>query len=209
MDVFIGIDPSLNSTGLAFLYYENKEQVKEYYVIVKPNKLTKKEKEASEKYLYFDYVLYEKEDLKGYENNNHKHEKYKTLNFIRSLEKIIDTIRDNVSDSDNIHVVQEGISYGSTLRTKSVFDLAGFNYMLRYKLYKFCKDRNAELIIATPTEIKKYATGAGNCKKEAMVNVFKIFHPDFDLPKIDDIVDASFMASYARFLNMSERLIDE
>ena len=205
MDVFIGIDPSLNSTGLCILKYEGEEKISEYFAIVKPDKLNKKEQIAQDKYLFFDYWLYDKVDIKVYDNDNHKHEYFKTCNFILALDKILEVIKENVDfDNDSVYLLQEGISYGSTLRTKSVFDLAGLNYMIRDRVLHLLKNRFVEshYTIATPQNIKKYASGAGNCKKEVLVDLFKILYPNFDLPKIDDVCDAYFMASYARFLKI-------
>lgn len=204
MVVFMGVDPSINSSGICIQFWEDNLKVKEYFAIVKPDKLTKKEQKAHDAYLFFDYVLYEKHDLSKYEDN-HEHEHYKTLNMIAVLDKIIETVKDNVSDKNvEIYVVQEGVSYGSTLKTKSVFDLAGLNFMIRER---FLKDDRFHLTIATPSEIKKYSSGNGNCKKEVMIDLFKILYPDFDLPKLDDICDAYFMASYAKYLYDKEQTL--
>ena len=93
MNIYIGIDPSMNSTGLCIQFWEDKDTfVKEYFAIIKPGKLTKKEQLAQEKYLFFDYILFDKYDLKIYENN-HEHEYYKTMNMINTLDKIIETIK--------------------------------------------------------------------------------------------------------------------
>ena len=120
MVVFMGVDPSINSSGICIQFWEDNSKVKEYFAIVKPDKLTKKEQKAHDAYLFFDYVLYEKHDLSKYEDN-HEHEHFKTLNMIAVLDKIIETVKDNVSDKNvEIYVVQEGVSYGSTLKTKSV-----------------------------------------------------------------------------------------
>ena len=45
-DIFVGIDPSTNSTGVVVLTYNGDELINENYYIVKPDKLTKKEKES-------------------------------------------------------------------------------------------------------------------------------------------------------------------
>ena len=123
--------------------------------------------------------------------------------MIAVLDQIIYVIKDDINNVTDIHVVQEGISYGSTIRTKSVFDLAGLNFMIRDRLIKLSKSYiyNFNYTIATPAEIKKWSTGNGNCKKELMIDLFKQIYPDFNLPKIDDICDAYFMASYAKYLN--------
>ena len=201
-EYFIGIDQSLNSSGLCILTYENGKQKSEYFSIVKTAKLSKKEKIAVEGLDNFEYNLLEIVNLKDYENDNHLKEYYKTLNFISVLDKIFNIIKDHVkSKKSNIYIVQEGISYGSTLRTRSIFDLAGLNYMLRYKLLDFTKNfTNSKFWIIPPTEIKKFATGKGNANKELMVTTFKAIYPKFDLPKVDDISDAFFMAQYAKKL---------
>jgi Holliday junction resolvasome RuvABC endonuclease subunit len=119
--------------------------------------------------------------------------------------KIVDNIYNLIYDHINEYnveyaiIVQEGISYGSSIRTKSVFDLAGLNYMIRYKLLKLLNNNdNLQLIIGTPSEIKKWVTGSGNCNKEIMIEMFKSIYSDFDIPKVDDISDAYFMSLYAK-----------
>ena len=76
-----------------------------------------------------------------------------------------------------------------------MFDLAGLNYLLRNTFINsnICN----YFIIAAPSEIKKFATGKGNASKEMMVSMFSCIFPDLQLPKIDDICDAYFMANYA------------
>ena len=202
MDVFIGIDPSLNSSGICILKYDGDKKIKEYFGITKPNKLTKKEQEAQDKYLFFDYHIYTKKELKDIEDT-HVKEIEKTLNYLRNANTIIDIIRKNTVHEDNVYVVQEGISYGSSIRTKSVFDLAGLNYVLRLQLARLGQRRFNNGIYAAfipPTEIKKFATGSGNCKKEIICNQFKMLYPKFDLPKIDDVCDAYYMALYAKYM---------
>lgn len=194
MNIFIGIDPSMNSTGLVIQFYDGDTKIKENFYIIKPDKLTKKEKIAQEKYLYFDYIIYDKYDLKQFESN-HDHEYYKTLNMIKVVDNIYEIIRKYINEINNIYIVQEGISYGSSIRTKSVFDLAGLNYIIRYKLIN---NDNIHFIIATPSEIKKWITGSGNCNKEIIIEMFKSLYTDFDIPKIDDISDAYFMSLYAK-----------
>ena len=102
-----------------------------------------------------------------------------------------------VHGDDLVYIVQEGVSYGSSIRTKSIFDLAGLNYLLRMKFIKsLCNNMN--FTIATPSEIKKFTTGNGNCKKDQMIELFKALHPGFDLPKLDDIADSYWMANFAK-----------
>ena len=201
MEIFVGIDPSLNSTGICILFYEEDKLVKDMYYIIKPNKLTKKEQAAQDALLNFDYVLYDKIDLDMYKDNNLFSEYWKTVNMISIVKKIKECIYDNIQGrkSYKLYIVQEGISYGSSVRTKSVFDLAGLNYMIRNE---FIEKENITFFIAPPTHIKKFATGIGNCKKELIIEMFKSIEPELTnkLPKVDDIADAYFMSKFARHL---------
>ena len=55
-----------------------------------------------------------------------------------------------------------------------------------------------ELIVGTPGEIKKFATGNGNANKDLILSCFKMIYPELDLPKLDDIADAYFMGMFAK-----------
>lgn len=206
MNIFIGIDPSLNSTGLCMQFYEDDQFIKDTYYIIKPNKLTKKEIVAQEKLINFDYIIYDKIDLTLYADNNLFSEYWKTVNMIAIVKKIKECIYDNIQGRTNYHlyIVQEGISYGSSLRTKSIFDLAGLNYMIRNE---FIEKENISFFIAPPTHIKKFATGIGNCKKEQIIELFKIINKDIAdiLPKVDDIADAYYMAKFARQIYLENK----
>lgn len=199
MEIFVGIDPSLNSTGLCLQFYEDNKMVKDIFYIIKPNKLTKREQVAQDTLINFDYVLYNKIDLNMYKDNNLFYEYWKTVNMISIVKKIKECIYDNIQGRKQykLYIVQEGISYGSSARTKSVFDLAGLNYMIRNE---FIEKENISFFIAPPTHIKKFATGIGNCKKELIIELFKSVEPKLaeKLPKVDDIADAYYMSKFAR-----------
>lgn len=199
MEIFVGIDPSLNSTGLCLQFYEDNKMIKDIFYIIKPNKLTKREQTAQDTLINFDYVLYNKIDLNMYKDNNLFYEYWKTVNMISIVKKIKECIYDNIQGRKQykLYIVQEGISYGSSARTKSVFDLAGLNYMIRNE---FIEKENISFFIAPPTHIKKFATGIGNCKKELIIELFKSVEPKLaeKLPKVDDIADAYYMSKFAR-----------
>ena len=199
MEIFVGIDPSLNSTGLCLQFYEDNKMVKDIFYIIKPNKLTKREQTAQDTLINFDYVLYNKIDLNMYKDNNLFYEYWKTVNMISIVKKIKECIYDNIQGRKQykLYIIQEGISYGSSARTKSVFDLAGLNYMIRNE---FIEKENIAFFIAPPTHIKKFATGIGNCKKELIIELFKGVEPKLaeKLPKVDDIADAYYMSKFAR-----------
>ena len=134
-----------------------------------------------------------------YKDNNLFYEYWKTVNMISIVKKIKECIYDNIQGRKQykLYIVQEGISYGSSARTKSVFDLAGLNYMIRNE---FIEKENISFFIAPPTHIKKFATGIGNCKKELIIELFKSVEPELaeKLPKVDDIADAYYMSKFAR-----------
>lgn len=210
MKLFIGIDPSINSTGLCMLTYDdNDNKVSESFYIVKPDKLTKKEEKAEKNNENFKYIIYPKYDLNQYKEVNHLHEYYKTINMSNLVEciynKIVDEMQKYMFDKNfESFIVIEGISYGSSIRTKSVFDLAGLNYLIRYKLLKVFN--NSKLTIVPPSELKKFISGKGNSNKDVMVELFKTIYPNFNLPKLDDIADAYFMATYAQYLYQYNKL---
>lgn len=201
-NIYVGIDPSINSTGICILVCdENNNKIEEKFYIVKPNKLTKKEDKAELKNLkIFSYLLYEKQETNT--EINSENERNKALNFMQ----IVEQVRSIIFQTDfryyrinNIYICQEGISYGSSNKTKSIFDLAGLNFMLREMAINAGKGfKPVKLIIATPGEIKKFATGNGNANKEIILECFKNIYPELDLPKMDDIADAYFMANYAK-----------
>lgn len=202
-NIYVGVDPSINSTGVTVLVYEEENLIDEKFFIIKPDKLTKKESDAETKYIdKFQYIIYEKL-VNEEKDDNHKTEVYKTLNFIHildNLKKILQKYRLKYDGNTVFYVCQEGISYGSIKKTKSIFDLAGLNYMLRMCILTM-KTEDINLIIATPGEIKKFASGNGNANKDVMIALFKASHIDFELPKLDDISDSYWMAKYAKKLN--------
>ena len=203
IDIFVGIDPSMNSSGVTCLAYEDGKLIREMYYIIKPDKLTKREDAAEKANIErFMYVLYQKPEYD--KENNHAAEYYKTQIFKQILNDIEQIIRKFIyqitySGIYNLYVCQEGISYGSAQRTKSVFDLAGLNFLLRMMV--ITKLNPTYFLIATPAEIKKKTSGNGNCKKDVMISLFKGIHPDFDLPKLDDIADSFWMANYIKNLH--------
>lgn len=191
--LFIGIDPSINSTGICI--YDGKEY---HYRLVVPNKLTKKmsqsQLDVQNSGVDFEYVIYEKTDY--HKDDNHKAELEKTQNMIKCLDKCLKAIH-CFDCAGEVHVVQEGISYGSSVRTKSIYDLAGLNYLLRLRLLE-C---GFNLIICPPAEIKKFTTGMGNANKDMMTLTFVTTHPwGRLLGKCDDLADSFFMSNYAKHI---------
>lgn len=197
MNVFIGIDPSINSTGMTIRTDTGFCR----FFIIKGDKLTKKEKNAQlNNYEIFEYCLYQKENVKD-TNNAHERELAKAHN----LSTIADTIYNIIerflqqfrkTDTvDSVTICMEGISYGS-IHSAAVMDLAGLNYLIRDRLHHHTVV--GTLLVTPPAEVKRFYTGSGNANKQLMISTFKGSFPDFDLPKIDDVCDSEGMAKYAR-----------
>ena len=204
--LYVGIDPSINSTGITIARYENNVEVEIKFYIIKNGKLTKRESAANDSIDNFEYIIYNKIDLTQFKDDNHVFEYYKTKNMVEVVNTIYDLILNEVKKyASTVNVVIEGISYGSSIRTKSVFDLAGLNYMIRYKLIT-SDIQHLNLSIATPSNIKKYATGKGNANKESIMTIFKYIFPEMqNIPKLDDIADSYFMAMFSRDIELDKK----
>ena len=197
MNVFIGIDPSINSTGMTIRTDTDFCR----FFIIKGDKLTKKEKTAQlENSEIFEYCLYQKENVKD-TNNAHERELAKAHNLSTIADTIYNIIQEvliqlkKIDSINSITICMEGISYGS-IHSAAVMDLAGLNYLIRDRLHHH--SIVGTLLVTPPAEVKRFYTGAGNANKQLMISTFKGSFPDFDLPKIDDICDSEGMAKYAR-----------
>ena len=197
MNVFIGIDPSINSTGMTIRTDTGFCR----FFIIKGDKLTKKEKNAqSDNSEIFEYCLYQKENVKD-TNNAHERELAKAHNLSTIADTIYNIIEEllqkfrKTSTIDSVTICMEGISYGS-IHSAVVMDLAGLNYLIRDRLHHHTVV--GTLLVTPPAEVKRFYTGSGNANKQLMISRFKGSFPDFDLPKIDDVCDSEGMAKYAR-----------
>ncbi len=197
MNVFIGIDPSINSTGMTIRTDTGFCR----FFIIKGDKLTKKEKNAqSNNSEIFEYCLYQKENVKD-TNNAHERELAKAHNLSTIADTIYNIIEEllqqfrKTSTIDSVTIRMEGISYGS-IHSAAVMDLAGLNYLIRDRLHHHTVV--GTLLVTPPAEVKRFYTGSGNANKQLMISTFKGSFPDFDLPKIDDVCDSEGMAKYAR-----------
>ena len=64
IDIYVGIDPSINSSGVTCLAYEDGKLIREMFYIIKPDKLTKKESQAEDDNIKrFMYVLYQNQNV--------------------------------------------------------------------------------------------------------------------------------------------------
>lgn len=83
----------------------------------------------------------------------------------------------------------EDISFGS--RGQGADQLAGLNYVIRL----FLLDNNFDFSTVSPSKLKKFVTGVGNCKKNLMLKeVYKKWKIDYS---DDNLCDAYSLARYS------------
>ena len=180
--VSIGIDPSLNSTGICI----NNDGKCKYFIIT--SKMTKKMKEFSNDYI--KYLPFDKQDT------NKKLNTYAEVEFNKAnnIYCICEHIREIISYFPDCHVYMEGVSYGS-LGSAALVDLAGLNFAIRNVLIA----NKIDFTIVTPGQNKKFATGLGNAEKDLMIHSWLMIEKhlkDIKDIKIDDLADAYFLSNY-------------
>lgn len=197
--IIIGIDPSINSSGICVL----KENAgTDYWLICShvPFKIKRKLDQKSSNIFYKkiseNTTLYVIEYSKNIEKNNtySKKEILKTSNLIQIRNIVKNIILQYLSTQVQINI--EGIAYGTGSQSALV-DLAGLNFILRSLFIDL--DIN-EIKIFSPAEVKKYATGNGNSNKNNIILTWKLFEPSISQfceqiqLKMDDLADSFFIA---------------
>ena len=180
--ITIGIDPSINCTGVCV--YDSVTKTHKYYMIV--GKTTKKMELFQHDHI--DILNYHKLETNKGEYQDKEFNKSTNIYRICSLiEHIL-----NVFNPDLVQM--EGVSYGS-LGSAALVDLAGLNFAIRMVLM----EKNLEFNILAPTSVKKFAVGNGSAEKDVMVASWKKLDRqinDISDIKVDDLADSYFMAHY-------------
>lgn len=186
--VSIGIDPSINSTGVCVISFDEttKKISTSYYIIT--GHATKNTKDFAE--LNRVTILEYDKQTKGKDSDYTTKEISKYNNFRAICDRVSDILRRHNPD----YVTMEGISYGS-VGSSALVDLAGLNFMLRDVISKSC---SCEMTIISPTENKRFAVGCGSINKDAIIAAWTRCDDIKAVKnaKIDDIADAYFMALY-------------
>ena len=184
--VSIGIDPSVNSTGICVSGADNDFNI--YYLI--PSKITKKSIEWSNGVDWINVYEYNKLSIKEIDKY-YERESIKFNNLIvlvETLSRIIDIIQNEYIID---RVIMEGVSYGS-VSGAALVDLSFLNALIRMKLYQ----KQLEFFIVAPTEIKKFAVGNGAAEKPSIIMSWKRLDKNVqsipDWFKCDDLADAFF-----------------
>lgn len=218
LHVFVGIDPSISSTGVAVWVKETNF----YHLYNIRNKRTKKEEAQMPEAGPVDVVMYRYSDPNKYKGSDQrKFELVKTLNLIsitKEIRKILcSTILENHHNeclNAEMYVCIETNAFRAGTRSVSLADLCGLNFLIRNAVInlsdEFSDGVDMNLVCATPSEIKKYATGRGDADKELMLFCFSLLQPEiaeaYGFMKLDDLADASFMMNYAHSLYIKDKV---
>ena len=175
MLISIGIDYSMTSPAIC-VHTGNEwsfDNCKFYYFIRK-----KKQEVISDQFIHTYYPEYQ-----------HDLERYDLLS-----DWSLDIIQ-RYKEVKKVHI--EGFSYGSS--GSRIFNMSENVGLLKHKLWK----SGCEIQTPAPSEIKKFASGKGNCNKEVMYDSF-LSETSVDLRKelflekgwnpLSDIVDAYYIA---------------
>lgn len=145
---------------------------------------------------------------------------YLKLNSINSEKGYDEHLYDGHLYNIRCHTCIETNSFNSRQHSVSLVELCGLNYLIRNMILNLdwrvinLRIRIAEsnLLCATPTEIKKFATYRGDADKELMLTCFKLLQPniikELDGFKLDDVADSYFMCLYAIYNYEKENLND-
>lgn len=180
--ITIGIDPSINCTGVCVHESDTNSHI--YYMIV--GKTTKKM--SSFQHDYVRILNYEKQDTSKGEYQDKEYNKSHNIHRICSL---IETILDLFHPE---FVQMEGVSYGS-LGSAALVDLAGLNFAIRMTLLR----KGIRFNVLAPTSVKKFAVGNGGAEKDVLIESWKRLDrniSDITDIKVDDLADSYFIAHY-------------
>lgn len=182
MTKILGIDQSMNCTGVCLHTINGDKHTYKYWMIIPTQKMTKKL--IAFKHHKISIINYEKLSGEDYVSR----ENAKALNVYT----IVLAIRGIIKMTKPDLICMEGISYGS-VGSASLADLAGLNYGIRMGAI----DKNIEINIISPMDLKKRATGNGGADKDEMVWAWRQCDPkikDVTDIKVDDLADAFFLS---------------
>lgn len=173
----IGIDPSINSTGVCI----DVDGCNKYVLI--PSKITRK----------MSVYKNDKVEIRPYNKSNaDKSDTYaiKEMRKTDNIVQIYDIISDIINEYKPDLVRMEGCAYSAN---GNVVDLGGLNYVIRL----LCVKNNIKFEILSPNEVKMKAVGNGKATKDMMVNAWRMVESGIKKEsgiKIDDLADSYFIA---------------
>lgn len=176
--IVIGIDPSMNSTGLCI-----RENGHYKYKLISTHP-TKKMLKLSEQMPNLDVIVVNKEPpAKGVQQ---------AINASKNISYIMYYVWFYLLLYKPDYVVIEAPAFNATGR---VADLAGLNHAIRLE----CIKMKIPFYPISPTTVKMHTVGNGQATKEMMIQTWLELFPDYkplEKMKIDDLADAWALAVF-------------
>ena len=165
MKTIIGIDLSLNSTGICILRGNSINLVS----VFKTDNNIEKIFSRNDHFTLLGECKELKMILKNKELDKskeyHIREREKISNFVSLANEIKDAIIESIAECDDVYIGMEGISFGSP--GNSLIDISMLTGILRSEILKILGNDSGRFFVFSPTAIKKFA-GKGNFKKIEM-----------------------------------------
>ena len=165
MKTIIGIDLSLNSTGICILRGNSINLVS----VFKTDNNIEKIFSRNDHFTLLGECKELKMILKNKELDKskeyHIREREKISNFVSLANEIKDAIIESIAEGDDVYIGMEGISFGSP--GNSLIDISMLTGILRSEILKILGNNSGRFFVFSPTAIKKFA-GKGNFKKIEM-----------------------------------------
>jgi hypothetical protein len=165
MKTIIGIDLSLNSTGICILRGNHINLVS----VFKTDNNIEKIFSRNDHFTLLGECKELKMILKNKELDKskeyHIREREKISNFVSLANEIKDAIIESIAECDDVYIGMEGISFGSP--GNSLIDISMLTGILRSEILKILGNDSGRFFVFSPTAIKKFA-GKGNFKKIEM-----------------------------------------
>lgn len=179
----IGLDISINSTGIAFIF----EDIVKLYQICP---------DVSTHSPSIKQITYKRD----WRKTNYSYEDLAKVNSAHTLSVTIAKLMKTLAQTyaiDKFDARIEGsiMSQGFKNKQSRVNDLTVFNSTVKLMLLK--NDLVQSISVVSPGALKKIATGKGTAKKEQIIRCFLSEFPEFvNAGKIDDIADAYYLAKF-------------
>lgn len=174
MSIFIGIDLSLNSTGICIIREDRNKIVSIFKTENNIEKIFTRDDHFSLLNNCEEVNIILEPKSKQEEAEYHIRERSKISSFIRLTDLIINSIENEIGEET--YIAMEGISFGST--GNSLIDISMATGILRKELIERLGRNTDNFFVFSPTAIKKFA-GKGNFKKIDMFDAI-IKESDFD-----------------------------
>ena len=198
MELRIGIDGSINSTGLVLMVKDDKQNIVEtkYFLIVPWSKKIPACPSTAELIIYQRFW-----ETKA--STNSQSDLYKIISAEQLALEINKVINDFINNGNYEAFTEISCRIEGAIMASSKFTPQGRlnDLLLSQTIFKYLIMRDGlvtEFKIIPPKSLKKLATGNGNCKKITMTTThqekFADHNFDYETGKIDDLMDAFWLA---------------